>query len=142
MGLFNRKQQQERQREDDSPRDARIEDIDREEVVVDSREESERPTEPMSTHRETVSVEDDESRPPEPVVRVPEPAADPIAAELRELDMNALVALPDCSTFTSGTSCGASATRSRRTASARPCWLPFTAVVRFDGFVVRSSDCA
>ena len=94
MGLFNRKQQQERQREDDSPRDARIEDIDREEVVVDSREESERPTEPMSTHRETVSVEDDESRPPEPVVRVPEPAADPIAAELRELDEAAPADVP------------------------------------------------
>ncbi len=83
MGLFNRKQQEGRR--DDRERD---EDLDRGAVTDDggpAPEPDELPTEPLSTPRMLIEVEEDETRPPEPVVRAA-PAPDPIAAELRELD--------------------------------------------------------
>lgn len=88
MGLFNRKQQEGR-RED---RDAREDDLAEEVAPAGDgarREESELPTEPMSTPRAVVAVDEDEDedRPPEPIVRaVALEPADPIEAELQQLD--------------------------------------------------------
>ena len=90
MGLFNRKQQEERR--DDRERD---ENLDREEAIADRgpRQEAELPTEPISVCPAPVEVEEDETLPPEPVVRA-EPEPDPIEAELRELDEATAAAEP------------------------------------------------
>src|SRR3954454_17514503 len=91
MGLFNRKHQDGRHEEDTS-RPARESDP-REEVR--NREESPRwedselPTESLKTGDEAPRFEDEEDlRAPEPIVaeRTAQPEADPIAAELEELD--------------------------------------------------------
>lgn len=94
MGLFNRKQQEERDVEETSA-DARNHDLDGGSAMddrSDSWDASELPTEPLSTRRGTIDVDPDEdqSRPPEPVIRAEaksaaEPEPDPIEAELREL---------------------------------------------------------
>ena len=92
MGLFNRKHQEGRD-EGETSADARKHDLDGGSSMDDRSarwDASELPTEPLKTRREAVDVEldEDESRPPEPVVRAmsSEDGADPIEDELRELE--------------------------------------------------------
>ena len=66
-------------------------------------EDSELPTEPMSTRSEPVVVDEDDSVPPAPVVRAEPDPVDPIEAELRELDEAAPVAQAEVPTETAAT---------------------------------------
>jgi len=66
-------------------------------------EDSELPTEPMSTRREPIVVDEDDSVPPEPLVRAEAAPVDPIEAELRELDEAAPASQADVPTETAAT---------------------------------------